>query len=230
MEDGYMDVVRLLLANNDSLLRSSTKEYLVSKGYVVDEAADGIAAIKLFRRNDYNLMLIDAAVPVLESRLVCSQIRKVSDAPVIITSNPCSEAEKLSYYDLGVDDFIIRPFSNEELLARIKVFLRRTTGLKSIPSHTVFCNGIHIDTISRTVSVNERNISLTPKEYELLLFLISNPNKAFSRETLLNEIWGRDFFGSDRTVDTHIKTLRESLKPCHECIMTVWGFGYKFSN
>ena len=225
-----MDDVRLLLVENDSAQRSTIKEYLISKGYFVDEAADGIAAIKLFRRNDYNLMIIDTAIPELEGRIVCNQIRKVSDVPIIITSIPSGETEKLSYFDIGIDEFVIKPYSSEELLARIKVFLRRTNGLKNIPSHTVFSNGIHIDTISRTVSVNDRKVSLTPKEYELLLFLIQNPNKAFPRETLLNEIWGRDFFGSDRTVDTHIKTLRESIKPCQDCIVTVWGFGYKFSN
>jgi len=229
MEDECMDDVRLLLVDFDIVFRNSVKEFILSKGYFVDEAADGIAAIKLFRRNDYNLILLDAAVPELEARLVCTQIRKVSDVPILITSSPCDENEKLSFYELGIDDFIIKPFSCEELMARIKVFLRRTNGLKNIPTHTVFCNGIHIDTLSRTVSINDRVIQLAPKEYELLLFLIQNPNKAFSRENLLNEVWGRDFFGSDRTVDTHIKTLRESIKPCHNCIITVWGFGYKFA-
>ncbi len=224
-----MDDVRLLLAENDRALRSTVKDFLMLKGYIVDEAADGIAAIKLFRRNDYHLMVIDAKIPELDGRIVCNQIRKVSDVPIIITSASCTDAEKLSYFDLGIDEFVVKPYSSEELLARIKVFLRRTSGIKSIPSHTIFCGGIHIDTVSRQVTVNDRAVSLAPKEYELLLFLIQNPNKAFSRETLLNEIWGRDFFGSDRTIDTHIKTLRESIRPCQECIATVWGFGYKFS-
>jgi DNA-binding response OmpR family regulator len=229
VEVGCMDDVRLLLVDHDSTLRSYIKEFIITKGYFIDEAADGIAAIKLFRRNEYNLIILDAAVPELDGHLVCSQIRKVSDVPILITSVLCKEEDRLSYYDVGIDDFIIKPYSSMELLARIKVFLRRTAGLKNIPSHTIFCSGIHIDTLSRAVSVNDRTVPLTPKEYELLLFLIQNPNKAFSRETILNKIWGPDFFGSDRTVDTHIKTLRESIKPCQNCITTVWGFGYKFA-
>lgn len=224
-----MEDVRLLLVDFDGACRKNIKDFIAAKGYFVDEAPDGIAAIKLFRRNDYNLILIDTAVPELGAQIVCSQIRKVSDVPILITSSKEEENEKLSYYELGVDDFLVRPFSCEELMARIKVFLRRTTGIKTAPSHAIFFDGIHIDTLSRSVFINDREVQLTPKEYELLVFLARNPNKAFSRESLLNEVWGRDFIGSDRTVDTHIKTLRENIKPCSNLIATIWGFGYKFS-
>lgn len=223
-----MNDVKLLIVDIDSNLRSIIKTCVVSKGYFIDEATDGISAIKLFRRNEYNLILIDTAIPELDGRLVCSQIRKVSDVPIIITSIKNNEEEKLSYFETGIDDFVVKPFSCSELMARINVFLRRTNSLKNIPCRTISCNGINIDTVSRTVYVNEKEVQLTPKEYELLLFLSQNPNRAFSRETLLNEVWGHDFLGSDRTVDTHIKTLRESIKPCHNCITTIWGFGYKF--
>lgn len=222
-----MDDARLLLVDFDIIFRNTIKEYFIFKGFLVDDAADGIAAIKLFRRNEYNLILLDTAVPELEGRLVCNQIRKISDVPIFITSTRNDEEEKLSYYEVGIDDFIIKPISREELLARVHVFLRRTSGKKHISAQTVCCNGIHIDTDSRTVYINEKEVQLTPKEYDLLVFLTHNPNKAFSRETLLNEVWGRDFCGSDRTVDTHIKTLRESIKPCQNCIITIWGFGYK---
>ena len=224
-----MEDVRLLIVDYDAVFRNMMKDFIVSRSYLVDEAADGIAAIKLFRRNDYHLIVIDTAIPELEAPIVCSQIRKVSDVPIIITGAKGEKEEKLSYYELGVDDFIIKPFSCEELMARIKVFLRRTNGLKNIPSHTVFSNGIHIDTLSRSVTIHDRPISLSPKEYDLLVFLMQNPNKAFSRETLLNEVWGRDFCGLDRTVDTHIKTLREGIRPCQNCIATIWGFGYKYT-
>ena len=224
-----MEDVRLLIVDFDAVFRNMMKDFIVSRSYLVDEAADGIAAIKLFRRNDYHLIVIDTAIPELEAPIVCSQIRKVSDVPIIITGAKGEKEEKLAYYELGVDDFIIKPFSCEELMARIKVFLRRTNGLKNIPSHTVFSNGIHIDTLSRSVTIHDRPISLSPKEYDLLVFLMQNPNKAFSRETLLNEVWGRDFCGLDRTVDTHIKTLREGIRPCQNCIATIWGFGYKYT-
>jgi len=223
-----MDDIRLLIADSDSVIRGIIKECFISLGFLADEASDGIAAIKLFRRNEYNLIIIDSAITELDGRLVCNQIRKGSDVPIIITCVQCDEELKMSYFEQGVDDFLIKPVSLPELLARVKVFLRRTIGTKKIPSRTIFCNGIHIDSISHKVFINENKIQLTPKEYELLLFLTQNPDKAFSRETLLNEVWGDDFLGSDRTVDTHIKTLRENIKPCHNCIKTIWGFGYKF--
>ncbi len=225
-----MDDVRLLLVDFDLVFRNTIKEYFISKGFLVDDAVDGIAAIKLFRRHEYNLILLDTAIPELEGRLVCSQIRKVSDVPIFITSDRSSEEEKLSYYEVGIDDFIIKPISREELLARVHVFLRRTSGKKHLSMKTICCSGIHIDKDSRAVYINEKESQLTPKEYDLLLFLTQNPNKAFSRATLLDEVWGRDFCGSDRTVDTHIKTLRENIKPCQSCIITVWGFGYKLQS
>ena len=222
-----MDDVRLLLVDFDPVYRNTVKEYFIFKGFLVDDAMDGVAAIKLFRRHEYNLILLDTAIPELEGRLVCNLIRKVSDVPIFITSDRCDEEEKLSYYEIGIDDFITKPISREELLARVHVFLRRTSGKKHLSTKTICCNGIHIDKDSRAVYINEKEVQLTPKEYDLLVFLTQNPNKAFSRETLLDEVWGRDFCGSDRTVDTHIKTLRESIKPCQSCIITVWGFGYK---
>lgn len=223
-----MNDIRLLIADQDSAVRSAIKKMATAQGYLFDEAADGIAALKLFRRHDYNIIILDTDLPELDGRNVCRQIRKVSDAPILIVSAKCGEQDKLNAFELGVDDYIAKPFSAPELLARIKVFLYRSGGLNRVTPAKITFSGLFIDTISRAVYIDDGAVQLTPKEYDLLFFLSQNPNKAFSRETLLNEVWGYDFTGSDRTVDTHIKTLRENIKPYDTFIVTVWGFGYKF--
>lgn len=223
-----MNDIRLLIVDRESAIRNAIKQVAMVQGYAFDEAADGIAALKLFRRHDYNVVLLDTDLPELDGKNVCRQIRKVSDVPILIISASCSEQDKLSAFELGADDYIAKPFSPKEVLARVKVFLHRTgSRTRSVPAKITF-GGLFIDTISREVTADEHIVQLTPKEYDLLFFLSQNPNKAFSRETLLNDVWGYDFTGSDRTVDTHIKTLRENIRPYDTCIVTVWGFGYKF--
>ena len=223
-----MDGIRLLIVDTDETARNQMKSLADNAGYAFDVAFDGVMAIKLFRRRDYHLIIMDTDLPVLDGWNVCRQLRKVSDVPIIIVSNQACEQDKILAFDSGADDYLCKPFSSLELLARIKVFLYRTTGLKSPSQTKIACRGLLIDTASHTVSVDDNIVKLTPKEYELLYFLSENPNKAFSREMLLNEVWGYEFTGSDRTVDTHIKMLRENIKPYDPCIVTVWGFGYKF--
>lgn len=223
-----MDDIRLLLIDSDSSVRGVIRKRAAEEGYCCDEAADGIAAIKLFRRNDYNIVILDTELPELDGGSVCRQIRKMSDVPIIILSSRKTEADKLSGFELGADDYMDKPFSVSELMARIRVFLHRGGSMNKALRGKLSFGGLFIDSVSRTVYVDDRMIQLTPKEYDLLIFLSRNPNQAFSREMLLNEVWGYDFAGSDRTVDTHIKTLRESIKPYDGYIMTVWGFGYKF--
>ena len=220
--------IRLLIADQSGAVRSEIRQLCVSQGYSYDEAADGIAALKLFRRNDYNLIVMDTDLPELDGRNVCRQMRKTSDLPILFISARTGEQEKLCAFEIGADDFITKPFYPRELLARIKVFLYRTgSQTKSVASKIAF-NGLFINTVSREVSVDDRPVALTPKEYDLLFFLSQNPNKAYSREALLNEVWGYCFTGSDRTIDTHIRTLRENIRPYDTYIVTVWGFGYKF--
>ncbi|MDD2362338.1 MAG: response regulator transcription factor [Oscillospiraceae bacterium] len=222
-----MDDIRLLIAESNPDIISSVKDCIDTECYYIDLVPNGIAAIKSFRRNSYDLVIIDSHLPELDGYNVCYQIRKVSDIPIIIISSMKKETDKLSFYKIGADDFLVKPISMPELMAKIKVLLRRTVGLKSISPRIILVDQIHIDTVSRVVYIDDKEIQLTPKEYELLLYLSQNPNRALSREVLLNEVWGVDFIGSDRTVDTHIKTLRDSLKPYHQCISTVWGYGYK---
>ena len=220
--------IRLLIVDSSSTIRAETRQLAVSQGYSFDEAADGIAALKLFRRNDYHLILLDTDLPELDGGNVCRQMRKVSDVPILFLSTRTAEQDRLCAFEIGADDFIINPFYPRELLARIKVFLYRTGSQTKCVADKIAFNGLFINTVSREVTVDDRPVSLTPKEYDLLFFLSQNPNKAYSRESLLNEVWGYCFTGSDRTIDTHIRSLRDNIRPYDGYIVTVWGFGYKF--
>ncbi len=223
-----MNDIRMLIVDKDESARDQIKQLAEELGYDYDAALDGITAVKLFRRFDYQMIVMDTELPVLDGWNVCRQIRKLSDVPVIFVSSQTEDKDMLLAFELGADDFLCKPFSPQELKARIRVFIYRTQGIKqSAPSKIAF-DGLMIDTASRAVFVDERTVKLTPKEYELLYFLSQNPNKAFSRDALLNEVWGYEFIGSDRTVDTHVRSLRENIKPYDAFIVTVWGFGYKF--
>lgn len=223
-----MEDVRLLVAEPKAEVRAAIKTYMAFECYSVDEAADGIIALKLLRRNDYHVVIIDTALPELDAWHVCRQIRKTASTPIIMISDRNNEEEKLSFFDIGIDDFVSKPFSGKELVARVRVMLRHSALKSSFAPRRIVYGGLCIDSISRAVYIDDDTVILTPKEYNLLCYLANNPDKALSREMILNEVWGADFFGTDRTVDTHIKTLRENIKPYHRFIETVWGYGYIF--
>ncbi len=220
--------IRLLIVDANAAERGDIRQLAVSQGYSYDEAADGIAALKLFRRYDYSAVILDTDLPELDGRNVCRQIRKISDVPILFISSRTAEQDRLCAFDIGADDFVIKPFYPRELLARVKVFLHRTGTKENFAPSKISFNGLNINTVSREVTVDDKHVSLTPKEYDLLCFLSQNPNKAYSREALLNEVWGYCFTGSDRTIDTHIRSLRDNIRPYDSYIVTVWGFGYKF--
>lgn len=223
-----MKQIRLLIADPAAEVRATVKIHATLENFVLDEAADGIAALKLIRRNDYHIIIIDTNLPELDAWHVCRQIRKSSRTPIIVLSKKCSEEERLFYYEIGVDDFVERPFSFKELMARIHVLLRHSTQHEEYVPRRLIFDGLCIDIASRTVYIDGEGIVLTPKEYKLLVYLARNAHQALSRDMILREVWGEDFFGTDRTVDTHVKTLRENIKPYHHLIGTVWGFGYIF--
>jgi len=225
-----MDKERILIVDDEELIRVMIKEYAGPEGYIIDEASDGVDALKLFEQNEYSLVVLDVMMPKMDGWSVCREIRKTSDVPVIMLTARGEEYDKLFGFELGVDDYIVKPFSPKELLARIKAIIRRST----LPcrdaqreNKAVF-EGLVIEFDSHNVYVDGNMASLTPKEYELLSFFVRNPNRVFSREQLLTEVWGYDFTGDDRTVDTHVKMLRESLGDYRRFIVTVWGTGYKF--
>jgi DNA-binding response OmpR family regulator len=183
---------------------------------------------KLFGRKEFSLIIIDAGIPELDAWNVCRQIRKSSKTPIIITSSQNDEEEELSFYEIGVDDFIIKPVSGRIMMARIHVIMRRNINSVDYAPRRLIFDGLCIDTVSHIVYADGESVTLTPKEYKLLLFFARNPHQAMSRETILRNVWGEDFFGTDRTVDTHIRMLRKHIKPYGKFIDTVWGVGYLF--
>jgi DNA-binding response OmpR family regulator len=223
-----MSKPRIIIADSDTSVRATVRRHVEDAGFLIDEAADGIALLKQIRRHVYGVIIIDRDIPEIESRQVCQQIRKNANTPIIVLSGNSTEEEKLSFFELGVDDFLNKPFSCRELIARIKVILRHMASPGGSAPRQIMYGELYIDFVSHEVFVQERTVNLSPKEYRLLEFLAGNPNKAMTRETILSNVWGDDFFGSDRTVDTHIKSLRNQIKPFDRYINTVWGYGYMF--
>lgn len=217
------------MADDEVRIREMIKDYSSPEGYDIDEASNGVEALELFRRKDYDLIILDIMMPKTDGWTVCREIRKSSNIPIIMLSARGEEYDKLFGFELGVDDYLVKPFSPKELLARIKAILRRSAqNDKTLDKDIIVIEGLVIELDSRNVYVDGEKVNLTPKEYELLRFFVQNQNRVFSREQLLNAVWDFDFAGDDRTVDTHIKMLRESLGEYRKYIVTVWGTGYKF--
>lgn len=216
--------MKLLVVDDEELIRNVIKEYSSIEGYEVFEASDGIEAIEIVKNNDIDLIILDIMMPKLDGFRTCEEIKKTKNIPILMLSARSDEYDKLIGFNLGVDDYMTKPFSPKELFARIKAILRR---INKVTDEFVY-EDLKVDYIGRVVFIENKVIKLTPKEYELLCFFIKNTGVALSRETLLNKIWGYDFFGDDRTVDTHIKMLRNSLGKYRDLIVTVRGMGYKF--
>ncbi len=222
-----MSNTRILIVDDEELIRDLIKEYIGPEKFSAAEVGDGSEALELIQINKYDLIILDVMMPKMDGWSVCREIRKTSQVPIIMLTARGEEYDKLLAFELGVDDYIVKPFSPKELLARMKAIIRRSSTLEK-PTERVTFEGLTIEFESRNVYVDQALVTLTPKEYELLSFLANNINKVFSREQLLNSVWGYEFMGDSRTVDTHIKMLRESLKTYRKFIVTVWGTGYKF--
>ena len=222
-------MAKLLIVDDEAKIREVIREYAEFNGYTVEEAEDGMKAIGLVRQNDYDLIILDIMMPKLDGFSTCKEIRKLKDIPIIMLSARGEEYDKLFGFELGIDDYIVKPFSPKELMARVNAVLaRKNTQEKPNKTGILSFNGLEINIPSRTVTVDGKRIDLTPKEYELLFYLIENRDIALSRDKLLADIWGYDFFGDDRTIDTHIKNLRNALGPYRDYIVTLRGVGYKF--
>lgn len=224
-----MDNATILIVDDEERIRDMIKEYVSIEGFGIVEAGDGVEALNRMKENTFSLIVLDVMMPKLDGWSVCREIRKTSNIPIIMLTARGEEYDKLLAFELGVDDYIVKPFSPKELLARMRAIIRRSAVPINVKKeNTAVFEGLQIHFDSRNVYVDDILISLTPKEYELLSFLAKNPNHAFSRDQLLTDVWGYDFTGDDRTVDTHIKMLRESIKSYRKFIITVWGTGYKF--
>ena len=221
-------MAKILIVDDEQKIREVIREYSEFNGHEVDEAADGMEAVSKVRSNDYDIIIMDIMMPKLDGFSACKEIKKIRDIPVIMLSARGEEYDKLFGFELGIDDYIVKPFSPKELMARINAVLARSKGTEEQQSDTLTFGGLEINRLARTVSVDGEKIELTPKEYDLLFYLVENKNIALSRDKLLQDIWGYDFFGDDRTIDTHIKNLRNNLGPYRDYIVTLRGVGYKF--
>ena len=222
-------MAKLLIVDDEEKIREVVREYAEFEGYEVSEAADGREAVSLCRIEDFDLIIMDIMMPKLDGYSACKEIKKEKDIPIIMMSARGEEYDKLFGFELGIDDYVTKPFSPKELMARVHAVLNRAGAAKkdAVPAVLKF-GGLTIDPAGRSVSVDGKKIDLTPKEYDLLLYLVENRNIALSRDKLLQDVWGYDFFGDDRTIDTHIKNLRNNLGPYRDMIVTLRGVGYKF--
>lgn len=221
---------KLLIVDDEQKIREVIREYAEFNGFEVSEAADGMSAIGLCKLNDYDLIIMDIMMPRLDGFSACKEIKKIKNIPVIMLSARSEEYDKLFGFELGIDDYVVKPFSPKELMARINAVLARHAGPVDVQPEIVEIGGLEINMPGRTVTVDGDRIELTPKEYDLLFYMVKNKNIALSRDKLLSDIWGYDFFGDDRTIDTHIKNLRNNLGPYRDHIVTLRGVGYKFED
>ena len=216
--------MKILVCDDEELIRSVIKEYLTIENYEVDEASDGNIAITMCQNNTYDLIIMDIMMSHVDGYQAVTAIKKIYDVPILMLSARNEEYDKLMGFNLGIDDYVTKPFSPKELVARVKAILKRN---KKESTKYVF-DKLVVDDLAHEVTIDNKKINLTPKEYDLLKYLIENKNIALTREQLLTKIWGYDFYGDDRTIDTHIKTLRNNLGKYRNLITTVRSVGYKF--
>jgi len=216
--------MKILIVDDEQGIREVIKEYCLLENYEVIEAENGLEAIEKIKENDIDIVVLDIMMPKLDGYSALQKIKEIKNVPVILLSARKEEFDKLMGFNLGSDDYLTKPFSPRELIARIKAILKRTNN----ETDKYVLDTLEVDFKGHTLSIDNKEIKVTPKEFELLSYFIKNPNIALSREQLLNKIWGYDFYGDDRTIDTHIKMLRNNLKQYRNLIVTVRGMGYKF--
>lgn len=219
---------RILIVDDEVSIRAVVREYAEFEEYEVDEAENGMEAVEKCRANDYDMIIMDVMMPKLDGYSASKEIRRHKNIPIIMLSARGEEYDKLFGFEIGVDDYVVKPFSPKELMARVKAVLKRGRTETASSRERLKFEGLEIDLAGREVYVNGQKASMTPKEYDLLFYLVRNINLAMTRDKLLEAVWGYDFFGDDRTVDTHIKMLRNSLGEYRKFIVTLRGMGYKF--
>ena len=218
--------MKVLIVDDEKMIRGVLREYVEFEGGTAFEAADGMQAVKMCREGDFDIILMDVMMPRLDGFSAVKEIKKIKDVPVIMLSARGEEYGKLFGFEIGVDDYVTKPFSPKEVMARINAVLKRRCGDEN--KDVITFEGLTIDMIGRNVFVDGEKAELTPKEYEILFYFVKNKGIALTREKLLMDVWGFDFYGDDRTVDTHIKMLRSNLKQYRKFIVTLRGLGYKF--
>lgn len=218
----------ILVVDDEDKIRDIIKKYASFEGYSVTEAANGMEAVEKCKNHKFDIIIMDIMMPELDGFSACREIRKTSDTPVIMLSARGEEYDRIHGFELGIDDYVVKPFSPRELMMRVDAIMKRSKGSLK-PENEVFQQGgLSIDFTARTVCVDGVRLSLSPKEYDLLFYLVKNRGIALTRERLITEVWGYDFYGDDRTLDTHIKLLRKSLGDYSRYIVTLRGVGYRF--
>lgn len=222
-----MDKIKILVVDDESRMRKLVKDFLIHKDFQVVEAGDGEEAIDIFFANkDISLVILDVMMPKMDGWQVCKEIRQYSKIPIIMLTAKSDERDELLGYELGVDEYITKPFSPKILVARVEAVLRRTNNLQT--NSVLKAGGIEMDVNAHMVKIDGEAIELSYKEFELLHYFVVNEGVALSREKILNNVWNYDYFGDARTIDTHVKKLRSKMKDKGEYIKTIWGMGYKF--
>ena len=220
-------MITILLVDDDPHIRTIVREYAQAEDWSFTEADDGRAALQALEKNDYALVVLDVMMPNVDGWTVLKQLRKNSSVPVILLTARNEEYDRLLGFELGVDDYISKPFSPRELVARVKALLKRSGALTQ-DEQVIHQGSLTVNLAAHKVSIQGEPVVLTPKEYDLLAFFAAKPNRVFTRDQLLNHVWGYDYFGDARTVDTHIRSLRDKLGSSRVLIATVWGTGYRF--
>ena len=226
----------ILVVDDESRIRSIIRKYAEFDGHTVTEAGDGMEAVLLCRKNEYDLIIMDIMMPELDGFSACREIRKISQTPIIMLSARGEEYDRINGFEVGIDDYVIKPFSPKELMLRVEAIMKRVKITPAQKSEKAKPNliieldngGLRADVTARLVFIDGKRVDMSPKEYDLFFYLLTNRNIALSREKLLCEVWGYDFFGDARTLDTHIKLLRKSLGRYSDYIVTLRGVGYRF--
>ena len=222
-----MESLKILVVDDESRMRKLVKDFLTKKGFTVIEAGDGEEAVdKFFEVKDIALIILDVMMPKMDGWQVCREIRQYSKVPIIMLTAKSDEKDELQGFDLGVDEYITKPFSPKILVARVEAILRRSTVLAA--DDTMDAGGLELNKAAHEVLIDGKSVELSYKEFELLAYFMSNQGVALSRERILNNVWNYDYFGDARTIDTHVKKLRNKLGAKGEYIKTIWGMGYKF--
>ena len=220
---------RILVADDEAQIRTIIRKYAEFSSYEVEEAEDGMKVLDLVRKSSFDALILDIMMPELDGFSLCREIRKFSDVPILILSARGEEYDKINGFEMGADDYIIKPFSPRELMLRVDAVIRRSNKRSGdSDKETYTFGGLTVDVSARIVYIDGKRKEMSPKEYDLLFFMIKNRGIALSREKLINEVWGYDFYGDDRTLDTHIKLLRKSLEHYSGHIVTLRGMGYRF--
>ncbi len=217
--------MNVLIIDDEELIRNVVREYCLNEGYKVYEANNGIEGLNALENNDIDIIVLDIMMPKMDGYTFFSKMKEKYNIPTIVLSARSEEYDKLFGFSIGIDDYLTKPFSPKELIARIKAILKRT----KVSDEEIFTyKGIKVDFKGRVLYIDDKIIDITPKEFDILSYFIKNPNTAISREQLLNKVWGYDYFGDERTIDTHIKILRNNMGKYRDLIVTVRSIGYKF--